>query len=258
MAFAESAERMLARLVQLEKSVTCGQESRQNYLAMHGRRFADILSLCRREVPNASARVLDIGRCELTAYLSGFYRNIQTLGLDPLVDDGGHREVSAMGDVPHITFDFLDAPHVSRWPEGDRFDLIVFSEVLEHLHVAPEFVLTFLSSLLSERGILVCTTPNAAEIGKRIRMAMGRNPYERLRLYEMNPGHVREYTKRELGEIAKSVGLSCRDHSYFNWIEDKDGNPIKALLVRLIRAYPAFRPFQMCILERLASAGSGE
>jgi hypothetical protein len=89
----ESAEQLLELLVSIEKADTCGIESRQVYRVMHELRFADILRICRDMVPDSSARVLDIGRSELTTYLSSFYRDIHTLGLDPGTDDGGHREM---------------------------------------------------------------------------------------------------------------------------------------------------------------------
>ncbi|WP_083811931.1 class I SAM-dependent methyltransferase [Terriglobus saanensis] len=241
---------MLTQLIEKEKADTCGDQSRRNYLETHKTRFADILRLCRKQVPDASARVLDIGRSELTAHLLNFYRNVHTLGLDPLIDDGGHRETSEMVTVPHITFDLLNSQSVLSWPDCERFDLIVFSEVIEHLCVAPEFVLAALSSLLTERGILICTTPNAAEIGKRVRLVFGQNPYERLRLYSTNPGHVREYTRQELCSIAESVGLRCLQHSYFNWIQDKSGNKLKMGAMKILRAFPSFRPFQICVLAR--------
>ena len=155
-----------------------------------------------------------------------------------------------MDTVPHITFDLLNSHTVSSWPDCGRFDLIVFSEVIEHLCVAPEFVFAALHSLLADNGILICSTPNAADIAKRIRLAFGRNPYERLRLYSINPGHVREYTRQELSEIANSVGLSCTKHSYFNWIQNRSGSRIKAVVMKLLRAYPPFQSFQVCVLAR--------
>ena len=250
----ENAEQVLTQLLETEKAITCGEESRRTYSEMHRARFADILRLCQSQVPDASARVLDIGRSELTAYLANFYQNVHTLGLDPATDDGGHREVSTMDAVPHITFDLLNSPAISTWPECGAFDLIVFSEVIEHLSVAPEYVLAALGSLLADKGVLICTTPNATDIGKRIKMALGRNPFDRLRLYANNPGHVREYTQQELRDIAASVGLRCTSHSYFNWIEDKAGNPIKAAVMKLLRLYPSFRPVQSVVLTRSKTA----
>jgi SAM-dependent methyltransferase len=245
----ENIENALVQLLQAEKAATSSDQSRQYYVDVHRARFADILRLCRKYVPDASARVLDIGRSELTAYLLKFYRNITTMGLDPSIDDGGHREMRRMETVPHITFDLLNSHCGRSWPECGSFDLIVFSEVIEHLHVAPEFVLACLRSLLAEGGVLVCTTPNAADIAKRLRLTFGRNPYERLRLYSINPGHIREYTRQELCEIAHSVGLSCVRHSYFSWPQSWNGSRIKAAIMKLIRIYPPFRTGQLAIFR---------
>ena len=245
-----AAEHLLTELTEREKDRTCGRQSQQNYLEMHSTRFADILRLCKSRVPDACSRVLDIGRSELTTYLLNFYQNVHTLGLDPSIDDGGHRETTTMDSVPHITFDLLNSHLVSSWPDCGRFDLIVFSEVIEHLSIAPEFVLAILGSLLTERGVLVCTTPNAAEIGKRVRLLLGMNPYERLRLYSTNPGHVREYTRLELTSLGQSVGLKCVRHAYFNWIQDKGPFKIKVFATRLFRMFPSFRPFQICVFVR--------
>jgi SAM-dependent methyltransferase len=173
--------------------------------------------------------------------------------LDPTVDDGGHREVRMMDTVPHITFDLLNSDNVGSWPDCGRFDLIVFSEVMEHLHIAPEFVLAFLGSLLEDGGVLLCTTPNAADIAKRVRLACGRNPYERLRLYSMNPGHIREYTRQELTKIAGSVGLRCIRHLYFDWPRSSGGNRIKTACMRLVRAYPSFRGTSVAIFGKAIS-----
>ena len=246
----QGAEGVLARLMDVEKAETSGIESRHRYLEKHERRFAEILRICRALVPDPSSRVLDIGRSDLTAYLSTFYRDVHTLGLDPRCDDGGHRETRDLNAIPHIIFDLLHAPAAADWPDCGTFDLIVFSEVIEHLHVAPAYVLAFVGSLLSPRGLLICTTPNATGIVKRIRMLTGRNPYEQLRLYSTNPGHIREYTKQELVEIAAAVGLDCKRHSYDDWIRRRKGSLIKRCLMRLLHAYPAFRPFQTFVYSR--------
>jgi len=241
----------LSEMLEAEKARTCGEESQHSYSVRHRERFADVLGLCRKFVPNPSARVLDIGRSELTSYLMTFYRNVHTLGLDPKLDDGGHREVSSMDAVPHIVFDLLHSDRISDWPQCEPFDLIVFSEVIEHLSLAPEYVFAALRAQLTAHGVLICTTPNAADIAKRIRLVLGRNPYERLRLYSLNPGHIREYTARELREIAQSVGFQCVHQAYFNWLPPHN-RPASAFIKKLARSYPPFRSFQACVLKKIA------
>lgn len=246
----ECAEQVLARLLDVEKTNTSGIESRQRYLLMHEPRFAEILRLCRALVPGSVARVLDIGRSELTAYLRTFYENLHTLGFDPGSDDGGHRESTELNDVPHITFDLLKASGFAEWPRCGSFDLIVFSEVIEHLHISPVYVLAFLGSLLSTDGVLICTTPNAACLANRLHMLAGRNPYEQLRLYTRNPGHIREYTRDELIAIAAQVGLKCKSHSYNDWIRRERTSVLKSAALKVLNTYPAFRRFQTFVFVR--------
>ena len=246
----EDIEHLLVQLVEAEKVDTCGPGSMHNYLDIHRQRFSDILQICQRHVPNRSAKVMDVGRSALTTQLCEFYQNVHTLGLDLSLDDGGHRELIRMDGVPHITFDLLNSPIRSAWPDCGAFDLIVFSEVIEHLSVAPEFVLAVLSSMLTERGVIICSTPNASDLAKRIRLAFGRNPYERLRLYSTNPGHIREYTRQELYQIASSVGLTCTSHAYYSWDTRSGRSQLKTAIMSVLRAYPPFRPFQMCVLVK--------
>ena len=246
-----SLEGILLQLMNAEKAHTSSDASRQYYIDLHKERFVDILRLCQSHVANPSARVLDIGRSELTARLLKFYTNVTTLGLDLQADDGGHREASSMASVPHVTFDLSSTDRVGTWPECESFDLIVFSEVLEHLSVAPEFVFAFLNSLLADNGIIVCTTPNATDIAKRLRLACGQNPFERLRLYAANPGHIREYTRQELCDIAYSVGLSCIHHLYFDWPQSSDRSWIKAACMKLIRVYPSFRGSSVVVYRKV-------
>lgn len=251
MSVKSSLTEILLQLMTVEKAQTSSEASRQYYVDLHKERFADILQLCQSYVANLSARVLDVGRSEFTAHLLKLYSNVTTLGIDLSTDDGGHREVGRMDAVPHITFDLLNSHRINSWPACGVFDLIVFSEVLEHLSVAPEFVFAFLNSLLADSGVLICTTPNASDIAKRVRLACGRNPFERLRLYSTNPGHIREYTRHELCHIAQSVGLECIRHCYFDWPQSTGRSRMKAACMTLVRSYPPFRGSIVAVFRRI-------
>jgi 2-polyprenyl-3-methyl-5-hydroxy-6-metoxy-1,4-benzoquinol methylase len=251
MSVKSSLKEILMQLTKVEKAQTSSDASRQYYVDLHKERFADILQICRSYVANPSARVLDVGRSELTAHLLKLYSNVTTLGIDLSTDDGGHREMSRMETVAHIAFDLLNSTQIDKWPESGGFDLIVFSEVLEHLSVAPEFVFALLNSLLSDTGVLICTTPNAADVAKRVRLVCGRNPFERIRLYSTNPGHIREYTRHELCHIGQSVGLECVRHLYFDWPQSMDRSRIKAACMKLVRSYPPLRGSSVAVFRRV-------
>lgn len=103
----------------------------------------------------------------------------------------------------HTQLDLND----SDYPRLDAHDVIVCGEVIEHLHVALVPVLRFLAGGLTAGGSLVIQTPNATALPKRLRMLIGRNPYEPIRSTPQNPGHFHEYTVGELRSALTDAGF---------------------------------------------------
>ena len=103
----------------------------------------------------------------------------------------------------HVEVDLNAGDH----PELEEHDVVVCGEVIEHLHVAPVPVLRFLASGLADGGHLILQTPNATALPNRLRMLLGRNPYEPIREEAGNPGHFHEYTVAELLQAVEAAGL---------------------------------------------------
>jgi 2-polyprenyl-3-methyl-5-hydroxy-6-metoxy-1,4-benzoquinol methylase len=201
---------LLEELREKEFLRTSGEEAAKRYQVIHNNRFQKTLEICKELITDSRARVLDVGPSYFTTLLAKEYKDVSTLGLDTMKDKGGHRNDSAVAmALPHVKFELNKSKDVEQWPEVTQpFDLIVFAETLEHLHTAPEYSLTFLASLLNEKGILLVTTPNAAMIMKRLILLLkGKNPFEQIRLIGENPGHYREYTMKELIDIGKRCRL---------------------------------------------------
>jgi SAM-dependent methyltransferase len=172
------------------------------YAAFHRPRFEFLTNLVRREA-KADARILDVGPSPLTAMLRNASApaggRVDSLGLEP---DG------ALPNGQHYHFDLNDTQHPDRCRRDlGPYDLVIFAEVLEHLYTAPELVLSYLRGLLAPSGLLVLQTPNAASLRKRVKLALGQNPFERIRVDRSNPGHFREYTRAELTELLDGAGL---------------------------------------------------
>jgi SAM-dependent methyltransferase len=182
------------------------KDSRPNegYLAFHRPRFAFLVDLLRRRVAGARPRILDIGRSPLTTLIAeALGVRVDSLGLEP-------DEELATGR--HVAFDLNDTHDPARWRRDlGPYDVIVFAEVIEHLYTAPEVVLAFLRDLLVPGGSLLLQTPNAASLGKRVKLARGMQPFERIRVDRSNPGHYREYTASELVEILESAGFAAEE-----------------------------------------------
>lgn len=178
------------------------------YMSYHSERWRYLLETCVRYVPQRQSRVLDIGRSQFSYNLADYYSDVTTLGFLP-EGVGGHAVFcnTQPKTIPHVTFDLNQTQDPDSWLKLPAFDLIVMAEVLEHLYTAPELVFLFLRSILREGGILVCQTPNAISLPRRIKMVVGIHPYERIRCLDKNPGHFREYTSSELREIGEVCGF---------------------------------------------------
>jgi trans-aconitate methyltransferase len=187
-------------------------ERMADYLRFHAPRFAYLLDLLAGYVTPAS-RVLDIGMSRLTGTIhERFGAAVDALGFD------------ADGPIPsghYYQFDLNDCQRRDSYRDDlPGYDVIVFAEVIEHLYTAPSLVLRFLAEHLNPGGVLIVQTPNGVTLPRRVKMLLGRNPYELIREDATNPGHFREYTASELKTYLAVAGLDCErvEHrSYFDY-----------------------------------------
>jgi len=182
------------------------------YVAYHAPRYAFLLQLLAESGITANTMLLDIGPSRLTALIrESFGVRVDSLGfgLDHSVDGARHFE-----------FDLNCAQDATHWRQDlPRYEFVVMAEVLEHLYTAPPLVLAFVKTLLAANGRLILQTPNAASLPKRLKLLLGRNPYEMLRMDRSDPGHFREYTVSELHRLAEQTGFyveKCMTRFYFD------------------------------------------
>ena len=180
------------------------------YVSYHSVRFAENLNLVRNallRIPETRpARILDIGPHFLTRCMNHFFGDaivINTLGYF------FHGMVPADIVDEHQEFDLNNAQFPTKWISyREQHDIIVMAEVIEHLHTAPVRVLKFLRSLMKDDGTLIVQTPNAVSWNRRVKLILGRNPYEEIRESVDNPGHFREYTEKELRSYCVDSGFT--------------------------------------------------
>ena len=218
------------------------------YLEYHSRRFLYVLDKSQEYKPARSTAVLDVARSTLSCLLLEKYESVTTIGF-PL---SATQQVGKPDFAGHIVFDLNDANTCNKIPCDRKFGLIVFAETIEHLHAAPENVLQLLKLLLAQDGIIICQTPNAAALHKRLQLLFGRNPYEMLRDDPFDPGHIREYTKQELIEIGGRVGLETVCHEYRDYFGTTGSLPRRVatrFVDILCRAFPPFARGQTIIFR---------
>jgi 2-polyprenyl-3-methyl-5-hydroxy-6-metoxy-1,4-benzoquinol methylase len=181
------------------------------YLRFHAERIVSLSNVvvqlvgrC-QERSQASVSVLDVGPSFQTGLIAYALDGLATVDALGLPDD----PVSAKFPMVRrfIGYDLNCTRDRQTWVEPDLYDVVVFGEVLEHLHTAPQTVLAFLCSLLKVHGAIVIQTPNAASLPKRLALLQGRNPYEAIRIASENPGHFRESTASELIEFCRAAKL---------------------------------------------------
>jgi len=184
----------------------------RGYTAFHAPRYAHLLQKLAEHGVSSETRVLDIGRSRLTELIGErFGCRVDSLGFlpDATTPEGRHYE-----------FDLNRSQRREDWrTDLPEYDVIVMAEVIEHLYTAPQLVLAFLVTLMTPNGLLMIQTPNAAGLSRRVKLLLGRNPYEMIRLDNTNPGHFREYTSGELRRLAVGAGLTVEKlstHFYFD------------------------------------------
>lgn len=243
----EDYKKIVANWIEDEKLQTSSASSRARYQQAHQKRFSYLFHFITQKFPAEDLEILDVGKSELTLKLAKYYRNIATLGFAPEKDEGGHT-VQNGDQIPHFSFDLNQAKKIDSWLEAE-FDIIIFSEVIEHLSQAPEFALLFFHYLLKKNGVLVCTTPNAAALFRRYKLLFGFQPFARIRLFSKNPGHYREYTKKELIEMGKKCGFATIDHRYLSF--NQNLKSWKEKIVEKISAfYPAWNWSQLILWKK--------
>ncbi|MFD1140372.1 class I SAM-dependent methyltransferase [Larkinella insperata] len=181
------------------------------YTLYHAQRYATLLDLLNR-FANPQSSLLDIGVSRFTEIVRNhFDRPVDTLGFDK---EGPTRYGN------HYFFNLNDCQFPDRYRKDlPQYGAIVMAEVLEHLYTSPLLVYPFLKSILKPNGILIVQTPNAVAIHKRIKMILGKNPYELIRIQHDNPGHFREYTAEELFDYGEQVGLPPTHISFNNYFD---------------------------------------
>lgn len=183
-----------------------GPEMQQYFAYNRGRYVAladtvgEVLGLAGGDRP---IRLLDVGPGYQTLMIRRLWPDLQidTIGFPDEKfppADGEHR----------VVFDLNESSDIARWPAlPGAYDVLIYCEVVEHLYTSPVHSFRFLASCLTDGGYLLVTTPNGIALHRRLRMLAGSNPQELIREDTSNPGHYREYSRRELSALAERVAL---------------------------------------------------
>jgi ubiquinone/menaquinone biosynthesis C-methylase UbiE len=98
---------------------------------------------------------------------------------------------------------WIDVDSESLPFESESFDIVVFSEVMEHLRF-PQKALSEITRVLRPKGRLVGSVPNSFRLRNRLKFMVGKP-------FEVDPSHLRSYShnllRKELTDAFSSVEI---------------------------------------------------
>ena len=206
---------------------------------------------------SSEMKVLDIGcgKGSMIKFLKKKDR-CEVWGLDIKRPESTEWVESLKKDNIYFIFYDLTLTKRSYLPFKDEcFDLIIFTEVLEHLIMPhpPYNLFKELKRILKNNGVLLLSTPNIAELAKRIRLLFGRHSVPRLQSEtEFYAGHYGEYTLEELTYVMSRVGFNIDRVMFKNYATDnyfRGNNLIKLLYNFILKLYSRFKTTIMIVAK---------
>ncbi|TVR83694.1 MAG: class I SAM-dependent methyltransferase [Chitinophagaceae bacterium] len=218
-----------------------------NYYDQFLERFIEDIELVEKYSPK-NGHILDIGSAPFyTTYLlreKGF--QIQAIDINP---ENYKPFINQTGLEVHKT-----NIETEKLPfEDSTFDVILFSEVFEHLRIDLINTMSEFKRVLKPGGILLLSTPNFFEIEKLFNLIFkGRTApiYEEYKLLQEHGfmGHVREYTAKDVKIFMEKLGYQCLKTHYRGKAPFNKG--IKRYMRAFVhRIFPRFRKWFLLVLK---------
>lgn len=201
-----------------------------DYLRDHWSRFlelANVTTILANKLRTETPKILDVGMSVNTLILQELLPRATLVVLD-------RPDVVLPSNYPIrlYTMDLTD-PSLDEMNIGERFDVILFAEVIEHLLADPVRVLRFFVRHLTPGGRLVVTTPNFFARHHILAMEARRNPQPVFKSFytreNANAHHVREYAMSELLEMSESAGADVVGFFYSACWDKDPGVPEEEL-----------------------------
>jgi SAM-dependent methyltransferase len=162
------------------------------YYQIHIARYRQIIdAVLALHLPSPS-KVLDVGCYPLHLFKLLEQQNYQVFGISSPHEPVNHPQVKTC-DLENEVIPF----------KANQFDLVIFTEVFEHLCYSPSKVLIEINRVLKPGGWLIFTTPNVLRFQNIINLILGKNIYFPLFQLDqpLNFRHHREYTHNEVIQI---------------------------------------------------------
>jgi 2-polyprenyl-3-methyl-5-hydroxy-6-metoxy-1,4-benzoquinol methylase len=202
--------------------------SEYSYKSSGYKKLNYIISAINLVLPGKKCKILEIGcgNGNISTVLASYGHEV--LGIDlseDCIEYANYRKSTC--SLRNVVFKVADAEHVQN--TGELFDVVICSEVLEHLY-APESVLSAICNVLLQDGILIVTVPNgygpfqvsasllelASKSKYLVKMKRARAPDQREQFSSIceqskntavGSKHVQFFTRKHLCELFKKAGF---------------------------------------------------
>ncbi|WP_020531134.1 class I SAM-dependent methyltransferase [Flexithrix dorotheae] len=185
---------------------------------------------------SGESKVLDVGCGNglISMQLGQLGYNVK--GID--ISEKAISKAKAKNTLPNVSFEVADAEELSI--QNQKYDVVICSEVLEHLH-EPGNMLETLRELIAEKGILIVTVPNGRGprevlITKPMQWMQSKAPFvwgmvrkgKGLLGYDGKTEqsdaddltHIHFFTKRNLKDLSKEKGFELLTFGKANFVGD--------------------------------------
>jgi len=159
----------------------------------------------------SNLKILDIGTTPFTILIKNIYDgcDIYTIDYSNLFKDRCEEN--------GINFNNHDLSNGSIPFQQNEFDIVIFTEVLEHILISPTVLFKELYRVMRIGGQLIFGTPNFARLKNRMKLARGVSPLGQFHSDSIHGhGHVREYTMNECLNIMNDVGFNISRREFIN------------------------------------------
>ena len=193
-----------------------------SYYDFHIKRVEETLKLVNPYIKDIN-HILNIGYSDFDEYIKNYFnKDISYLIPEVIIDKNVTDRKFIVGDICNTNFKI-----------DYKYDLVIFTEVLEHLLQDDEIVLLNIKKLIRTKGFLLISVPNALTFSNRVNVIIGKNIYwskkDIIKGVYGGYGHIREYSVSEIKEL---VG------KFFNILDIKGINGYRKGIKKFLNILP--------------------
>ncbi|WP_181566762.1 bifunctional 2-polyprenyl-6-hydroxyphenol methylase/3-demethylubiquinol 3-O-methyltransferase UbiG [Aequorivita sp. CIP111184] len=172
-------------------------------------------------------RVLEVGGVpgQLTTYLSKEGFDIDMIDIDPF-------RINGILEKHSIKAYKVDVERENLPIDNEVYDLVLFNEVFEHLHINPLRIIIEINRVLKSNGILLMSVPNINPL-MRWEFLFGKDYNDNLKKEFAkienigHMGHFRLYSKSEIISILEDFDFEVIESTFQGKIYDKKSKWLK-------------------------------